>query len=295
MGNNFNTLLDPALKKIFFDEFEKGLDMIPQLFNVESTDTYEEVIASILDSGDLPEFTNSLEYEDMIKGYTKTYTPKEYAKGLQIKRSLIDDGKDRIVTAIVVNRANQVYNTRQNHAVSIFNDAFAGAIHTTPDGLSLCNAAHTSLGSVGNQSNTSTNVLSAANVEIARTAMMGFKTGAGQPANAMGNILLTGPANSSLATRICNSELYQGTGNNDINSLNSIRPLIWNRLSSSTAWFLMDEMLMKKFNLWFERVPAEFSRTENFDNLVHKFSSYLRHSYGPASWEFVYGSTGTGA
>ncbi len=290
MGNEFNTLLDPALKKIFFDEFEKGIDMIPALFQVESSDTYEEVIASILDSGDIPEFTGTLEYEDMKKGYEKTYTPKEYAKGLSVKRSLIDDGKDRIVKSIIVNRAMQVYNTRQNHAASIFNDAFAGDTHTCPDGLSLCNAAHTSLGDVGNQSNVLALTLAASAVETARTTMMGFKTAAGQPANASGNILLVSPSNISLATRICNSEGYQGTGNNDMNSLNSIRPVVWNRLSNSDAWFLIDENLMKKFNLWFERVSAEFARTENFDGILHKFRSYMRHSYGPASWEWIIGS-----
>jgi len=290
---NYNSLLDPMVKKIYFEEFTQGVDMIPVLYGVESSDTYQEKIDGLVGLGSFPEFSGDLQYADLEKAYEKTFTHKRYAKGLAIERELVDDGLFRKIRSMTVGIGMAAYNTRQAHAAAPFNEAFSATNYTTPDGLALCSSAHTSNGTSADQSNTFAIALSASNLEIMRIAMMNFVTDDDQPANVVPDMLLVPPALIGLAREICQSLNKSNTANNDINIYNGeIIPVAWNRLTASGAFFLIDSRLMKMFNLWFERIPTEFKRTENFDQFTHKFAGYMRHSFGAADWRFIAGSTG---
>jgi len=47
---------------------------------------------------------------------------------------------------------------------------------------------------------------------------------------------------------------------------------------------------MKQYLNWFERTPAEFARTRDFDTYVSKYSVYNRFSCGFSGWRWIYGN-----
>lgn len=71
--------------------------------------------------------------------------------------------------------------------------------------------------------------------------------------------------------------------------------VVWDYLTDSNNWFLCDTALMKQYLNWFERIPAEFGKTKDFDTYVAKFSVYNRFSCGFSGWPWIYGNEVSGA
>ncbi|MCI0563975.1 MAG: hypothetical protein MN733_36330 [Nitrososphaera sp.] len=53
---------------------------------------------------------------------------------------------------------------------------------------------------------------------------------------------------------------------------------------------MIDESRMKEWLIWFDRVPIEFGRAEEFDTFVAKWRAYARFSYLWLNWRWVLGS-----
>lgn len=91
VSENWAELLEPGLRKIFFDTFEDYPSQIPTLFNVIPS---SKAVEHDLDTGafsDVPEFEGTIEYQDIYKQYQTDYEHTEYATGVQITRKLLDD------------------------------------------------------------------------------------------------------------------------------------------------------------------------------------------------------------
>jgi hypothetical protein len=81
----FGYLLEPGLRKIFYNEYNQVPSMIKEIFNVQSTSNpYEEDVSIGAMSG-FPKFKGVVEYDDINQGYKKLYEFPEYAKGFKIE------------------------------------------------------------------------------------------------------------------------------------------------------------------------------------------------------------------
>ena len=101
--------------------------------------------------------------------------------------------------------------------------------------------------------------------------------------------------NEETAWQIINSKGEVETADNNRNFHYGRYDLaVWDRLTDSNNWFMLDSRLCKKFLLWWERVKAEFNHDRDFDTFVAKWSVYMRYGVGWADWRPIYGHNVSG-
>ena len=88
---NFGSLLEPGLRKIFYETYDQIPSMIAELYNVQTTSNPFEKDQSIGTMGDFPKFEGTVEYDRPYEGFSKIYEFPEFAKGFRIERKLYDD------------------------------------------------------------------------------------------------------------------------------------------------------------------------------------------------------------
>lgn len=290
-SENFAELLDPGLRKVFRDEYDLPDSLLDQLYGVETSKKAVEYDYGVGGTGDLSEFTGTIEYDDTDPQYKITYTHKEWVKGLKIERKLIDDEQYNIINNRPKLLALSAKRTREKHGASLFNNAFNATIFSGGDGLSLCNAAHTWKGTDTTQSNIGTSALSATSLAATRLAMRDFLDETDNILNARGDTLLVPPELEQTAWELIMSDKKIDSADNNSNFFKGrYKVLVWDYLSDTNNWFLIDNRYAKIFLKWFNRIPTEFNKDKDFDSYVGKWSVYTRYSYGFSNWSWVYGS-----
>jgi phage major head subunit gpT-like protein len=132
----------------------------------------------------------------------------------------------------------------------------------------------------------------------ARTAMMSFKDDEGRPLNITPNVLLVPPALEAIALAIVNNDRLDDGKTNPYKGTAQV--VVDGRLTSSTAWFLLDTTKpVKPFIFQERKAPVFVSQTseENddvFSKAEYKFGSESRGNAGYGLWQLGYGSTGAG-
>jgi hypothetical protein len=99
-----------------------------------------------------------------------------------------------------------------------------------------------------------------------------------------------------MAWEIINASGKMSTADNDPNFWKGkYKVLVWDYLTDSNNWFLIDSRYAKLFLKWFDRIPVEFNKDKDFDTLISKFAAYMRFSMGWSDWRWLYGSAVAGA
>jgi len=289
-SENFGFLLDPGLRKIFMDEYNAPGTVSDQLYGAEKSQKAVEYDLGIGGMGDLEEFTGTIPYGDFSQQYRTSYMHREWVKGIKIERKLVDDDLYSVINKRPQQLALVARRTREKHGASLFNNAFNTTIFAGGDTLSLCNTAHTYVGTSTTQSNSGTTALSSTAVEATRLLGMQFKDETDNLVDVMFDTILVAPGLEETANTIVKSDWKPGTAENDINwNKGRYNVIVWTRLTSSTSWFMMDSKYMKMFLKWFDRIPVEFNKDKDFDTYVSKWSCYQRYSFGFSDWKFIYG------
>lgn len=290
-SENFTYILDPGLRKIFMDEYEMPGSLIDQLYGVEKSSKNTEYDYAIGGLGDLEEFDGTIPYGDFSGQYRVSYTHKEWVKGIKVERKLVDDDLYSVINRRPQSLALVARRTREKHAANIFNNAFNTTIFSGGDTLALCSNSHTRVGTSTTQDNLGTSALSATALSAARLAMRAFMDETDNLINAMGDTLLVPPELEQTAWEITNSDKKVQTADNDANFWKGrYKVLVWDYLSDTNNWFLIDSRYAKLFLKWFDRIPTEFNKDKDFDTYLGKWSVYTRYSYGFSDWTWLYGS-----
>jgi hypothetical protein len=189
--------------------------------------------------------------------------------------------------------------TMEKCAASVFNDAFSGTGSITVEGttvlsntesLSLCNDSHTSTAVATTQDNKGTSALSATSVEATRILMAGYKDDKDNLISVQPDMILVPRNLEETAWEIISSKGKVDTAENNSNfHYGKYKLAVWDFLSDSNNWFVVDSSLMKLFLNWFDRIPLEFFQDKSFDTLIAKYAVYARWSYGWSDWRFLYG------
>ena len=53
---------------------------------------------------------------------------------------------------------------------------------------------------------------------------------------------------------------------------------------------MLDSGSAKKWVIWFDRIPLEFGKAEEFDSYVAKWRAYCRYSWFYMNWRWIAGS-----
>lgn len=288
---NFADLLEPGLRKIFADVFNRQESMLSVLYSMQTSDKAVEHDLEMGDMANLEPFEGSIPYDDTGEGYKVNYTHLEYARGIKVERRLVINDLYNIINRRPAALAISAFRRREADGASVFNNSFGSAGFLGGDGLGLCNTAHTSNNGGSNQSNSGTDALSATAVETARQTMIAFKSNRDNVITIRPSMLIVPHQLEEKAYEIINSKGKVDTAQNNANFHQGKYSLVvWqNYLTSSTKWWMVDAELMKMFLLWFDREPVQFFKDRDFDSLQAKFAAYAYYSFGFSDWRWVYG------
>lgn len=309
---NFAELAAPGLRGIFQSRLRdrEAMGKRTQLFNVAGSQRKFEELLTIGELG-IEDWnfsdTKRVQYDSPRKGYKLHVEHKEFAKGMMVERSEIDDnlygGQSELPTSITgrpAKLADSAFVQRETAAAEVLNYAFTTS-GVTPlgfqvvgaDGKALCADDHPrGPEDSTTQDNALALTLTAANLQTAMIAHRNFTDDRGNLIAVMPDTLIVPPELGFDAAVIAGTDRIPGSANNDMNVVGGRikRVVEWDYLTDTNAWFLADGALMAEHLIWFERVPLEFDTDGDFDTLVAKFRAYMRYSRVWADWRWVIGS-----
>lgn len=290
---SFGDLLEPGLRKIFDDKFSEIPEVFSSIFHVNSSERDVERDSAVTGFGLLTQTAEggAISYEDPIQMYDVSYVHLKYTKGFKVSEELFEDDRYNIINKKPQALARAARRTAEYLAATVFNNAFSSG--TGGDAKYLCSTAHPRADGGTAQSNASSTgiTLTEANLNTGLLAMRGQLDDKGMPIMAKAKTLLVPPELEKDAQIITKSQLRSGTANNDYNYYQGMLNVkSWDWLTSSTAWFLIDDTL-HELN-WFWRVKPEFKQDNAFDTGYALYKTRMRCSKGFSDWRGVWGSKG---
>lgn len=272
------------------DEFQLPGLVADQLYGKETSKKAVEYDLGIGGMGDMEEFDGTIPYGDFHMQYRVSYTHKEWVKGIKIERKLVDDDLYNVINKRPQQLALVSRRTREKHGASVFNNAFNTTTFAGGDGLALCANAHTQVGTATTQDNSGTTALSATAVEATRILMIRYLDETDNLINVMPDTILVPPNLEETAWQIVKTDREVDSANNTMNfNMGKYKVIVWNYLTDTNNWFMIDSKYCKLFLKWFDRIPQEFNKDKDFDTYISKWSTYGRYSYGFSDWKWIYG------
>lgn len=305
VSSHWAEVLTPALTEAFTIGFaDRPASLIPSVFAVKGSERADErhIGVGVLSSRnwqlDGAYGGGRVRYDDRNKGYPATFTHREFASGFVVERKLIDDNLSTQAFDDANALGDAAFRVRERSGASVLNNAFTSTTNEDgystlgPDSVVLCSSAHPySADAPGStQSNAGTSALSKANVAATRVAMMKFTDDRGDIMDVMPDTLIVPPDLEDTALEITKSLLDPTSGQNAINpQAGRFRTIVWHYLTDTNNWFMAESSRMKRSLIWYDRIPVEFAREQDFDTLQAKFRCYMRYSYGWRDWSWIYG------
>jgi len=300
-SRNFADLLKPGLRRIFDIGMSRPRPMMEMLFGQEVSTRYEEQYQGMGAQGLVPPFDGTVPYHDFDAGYRTDIRNYEFAMGMQVERRLVDDDQFNQIRRRASNMTDSFNTTIEADAANIFINGFTdsgtnrmGASTNGGDGVGLLSTAHPHgpANTNNTQANEATLALNIGNLDTTRQAMRNFTDDKDQLLGVNPDLLLVPPELERTATQLVNERaIYEpGSAQYDVNMFSGrFRPVVWDRLTDSNAWFLIDSVLMKQHLIWQWRIKPEFAEAEDFDGLTAKFRGYMRYGIGWTDWRWIYG------
>lgn len=286
-SSNFQKLLEPGLRKIFFETYDEVPEQYPQVYKVHTSKKAKEEDFHIAGVGLWPEKEpmGSISYETIDPSYSVTYEHVEYAKGIQVERKLVDDEQYDVINKLPKDLARKGRATVETKAANVLNNGFDNDGY---DGVPLFSDAHP-IERGGTCSNKLTAPLTDAGLKEGILLMRKQVDTAGIFIQANPKKLIVPADLEFTALTILNSAQVAGTDLNDINVIKGrLTPVVLDYLTDPNNWFLQDPELHELNFFW--RVKPEFKGEDNFDTMVAKYRGYFRFSVGYSDWRGMVGS-----
>ena len=303
ISTDFGALLEPGLRKIFFETYAEVPEQYSKVYNVLSSNKAKEVDYGLGAFGDWTARNSELDevsYGKLSEQDERVYTHKAFTKGFMIGRELYDDEQYNQINKFPKAMARSGRAFVEKEAVKTFHNAFDGTGHAIYDGKALLAHDHPLTDtSAKTGDNLITGVLNDANLKIGLQCMRETLDEAGNLISSTAKKLVVPPALEYTAKELVNSAQKAGTDLNDINTVKgALEVVVYDYLGaamggSDTAWFLIDPTYCELNFFW--RVKPEFKWAEDFDTFVAKYRGYMRFSYGVSDWRGIVGSTGVSA
>ena len=303
---NFGKLLEPGLRKIFFETYDELPEQYSKIYNVNSSTKAREHDWGMGAFGDWEKRESQFDtvaYKTLSPGLDRTYIHEAFTQGFMVTREMYDDEQYKQLDKLPKAMARSGRAKVEKDAVLPLINGFKGAgvgeeAFRIYDGQPLFSATHPLLDSAKTCSNLATGVLNDSNLKNALKLMRETLDEAGNLVQYKADRLIIPPALEDTAIRLLKSNQLSGTELNDTNKfLNGygIDIVVMDYLSetaggSDTHWFLQDS---KRHELnFFWRKRPEFKWQEDFDTFVAKYRGYMRYSFGCSDWRGLVGSEG---
>jgi len=291
-------VLTPEFKKVFYEKYRQLPSKIDMFYTKESKGPRGDVtkFSEIGGQTNWTEFNGNVQYEAVQEGYDVTLEHKEFTKGFQLERKLMDDDLTGIYSQKPRTMGSAYARTREEHAARIFNQAFAvdNFFYTHTEGVALCSDSHTTRSGASTSvgfDNVSTDALSATAVATARIAMRKYRDAEANRISVTPNEILFPVDLYETADEIIRSMGKVGTELNNTNvHEGAYKGIDWEYLTDTNNWFMMDSNARSEMLFWIDRIPVEFEFIEDFDTIIAKWRGYSRYSMGYNDWRWIYGA-----
>ena len=302
--NDFGLLLEPKLRKVFYDTYKEVPEQFSKIYNVKTSKKAKETdygvgafrpwtqfgnkMSTVADSTLMPQ----IKYQKIHPGLERTYVHEEFASGFMVERKFVDDEMYDVIEKLPKDLARAGRYKVELDAVTPFNEA----LKATPtaniyDNKPLFSHEHPLVETKNADGTTITvkgdnlidGTLSADTLKAA--LLLGRKQvdEAGKLIVMSFDTLVVPPALEWLAMELTKTTGKPGTELNDINVLKgSLNVIVWDFLTKEDACFIMDSKNHQANFFW--RVKPDFQSEKDFDSLVKKYNGYMRYSYGFSDW-----------
>lgn len=302
--NDFGLLLEPKLRKVFYDTYKEVPEQFSKIYNVKTSKKAKETdygvgafrpwtqfgnkTSTVGDSELMPQ----VKYQKINPGLERTYVHEEFASGFMVERKFVDDEMYDVIEKLPKDLARAGRYKVELDAVTPFNEALkATATAKIYDNQPLFSHAHPLVETKNADGTTITvkgdnlidGTLSADTLKAA--LLLGRKQvdEAGKLIVMSFDTLVVPPALEWLAMELTKTTGKPGTELNDINVLKgSLNIIVWDFLTKEDACFIMDSKNHQANFFW--RVKPDFQSEKDFDSLVKKYNGYMRYSYGFSDW-----------
>lgn len=309
MGNpldsaQFVRLLKEGIREIGENRYKELPSMIPTFYRVIDSNSAWEEFYDIGSVQDPVEFTGKISYTGIAPGYHTKIEPKEYARGIQSERKLIDDKK----YSVLEGRGSALMEAAQRQQEKLgsrtFTNAFSTAFDfmTSEEGLSLCNSSHTTKSGTSTTTgfdNSGTSAMTKSSVAATRILMRQFRDDISELVNMGDDFGIVCPENlADTAYEIVNTPkgLDAVAGEQNANPQYKRYTIIpYMRLDDTDTnnWYMVNLTQMKKDLVWINRIKPELKSTVDFETYILKTAVYYRVAYGFLGWRWIYGHSVT--
>lgn len=299
--NDFGALLEPKLRKVFYDTYNEVPEQYSKIFHVKTSSKAKETdyglgafrpwkkfgssFTTIGDGVNMP----SVEYQKIHPGLERTYVHEEFASGFAVERKFIDDEQYDVIMKLPKDHARAGRYKVEQDAASLFNEALKDkATATIYDGKKLFAHDHPLVEAdkgalVATGDNLVEGTLDATTLEKALLLARKQVDEAGKLIIMNFDTIVVPPALETKARILLNSTLVTGSNNNDVNVLKGkLNIVVWDFLVRDDACFIMDSKNHQANFFW--RVKPQFNREREFDTFVQKYNGYMRYSFGVSDW-----------
>jgi len=302
---NFGKLLEPGLRKIFFETYDEIAEQYTKIYKVHTSTKAREHDWGMGAFGDWTKRASQFDtvaYETLSPGLDRTYIHEAFTQGFKVTRELYDDEQyrqmEKMPKAMARSGRAKVEKDAMIPLLNGFADVALAPEKAIYDGKALFAVDHPLLDSTSTVSNLIAGALSEATLKTALKLMREQLDEAGNLIQFKATKLIVPPALEDTAIRITQSTQISGGQLNDTNKfLNShgLEIIVMDYLSlasggSDTQWFLQDGSRHELNFFW--RIRPEFKWDESFDDFVAKYRGYMRYSMGVSDFRGMIGSTG---
>ena len=297
---NFGKLLEPGLRKIFFETYKEKPEQFSKIFHMNTSKKAMETDYGMGAFGDWTKRETSLDnvaYQKFSAGKERTYKHEAFTSGFQVERELVDDEQYRVLKKMPAALARSCRASIEKNAIKILSGAFTG---TGYDGVPMCADNHPLLDSADTCSNLIVGELNRDNLKQALLLMRQQKDEAGNLIQMKADTLIIPPELEDTAIRLLHTAKLPGGNDNDTNEYiasHGLKIVVMDYLSGEvggeTMWFVQDSSQHEMNFFW--RIKPEFKWAEEFDNFVAKYRGYCRYSFGYSDFRGIIGSTGVNA
>lgn len=284
--------VDETISLLAFEEMMADMTLMFQLYEVRAGTGRRAVAGHI---GALGEFTEKTEGaqadEDQVEQQWKKeflFVPK--AKRVPISREIIDDNEWGVLEELGMQLGSAANHTMETDGAKLFNEIFGGGSYVAGDGSAIC-GTHTNAAGGNSQSNRGTSALSYANMVTTRELMRKFTNSRGLRQKVMPDELLVPVDLENEGFEIVKSMTRPDGSIQGIANMFSagMTLYVWEALTDTNNWFLMDSRLRRQNLRWWQRNDPEFYGDGNLHAGTRSIGAYMRYINGCLDWRWIYG------
>jgi hypothetical protein len=297
-STDFRSIVEPILNEEFDGLYNQRADEWKQVFTERNgipRNYHEEPV--LYGFGAAPELPDGMPVTYQSGGvlFNARYVYKVYGLAFALTKVLVEDGDHiSIGQTYAKHLAQSLIETKETLCANILNRAFNGS-YAGGDGVQLVASNHPiASGTASNVLTTAAN-LSQTSLEQMLIQIRNAIDNNGKRIRLTPQKLVLSPSNVFQGEVLLKSVLRAGTGNNDINPINSMGMIDGgqanlSRLTSTTAWWVQTDAKVG-LQLMMRR-KLEKSMEGDFETDSMRYKATERYIPGWTDWRTVYGTPG---